>query len=279
MNEKLTRLWETKTKDDEWWSSFVTSPLAIAVNYFVVDIKWLTPNWITLISFVTAIVATLFIVVGGSANFVIAAALIHLSHVFDCMDGQMARYRKTTSLSGSFYDKVTDQIQVTLWFGAIGYAAYTQSHHVLPVFLAFAGVAFYSLRGYVKYVTLYTEMSRDSGYLEKLSIKNTNTEKEDIAGLGFGVMANLRWFLNEQRKILSFNEGVLIFMLSLALVLDALTPMLWVFAISQLFYGLFRGWLNGWQIEHNQQFVLKNKLNADGVAGLIKERFLYKYEK
>jgi len=62
MNEKLTRLWETKTKNDEWWSSFVTSPLAIAVNYFVVDIKWLTPNWITLISFVTAIVATLFIV-------------------------------------------------------------------------------------------------------------------------------------------------------------------------------------------------------------------------
>ena len=30
MNEKLLRLWDTKTKDDEWWSSFVTAPLAIA---------------------------------------------------------------------------------------------------------------------------------------------------------------------------------------------------------------------------------------------------------
>jgi len=57
MNEKLTRLWASKNKDDEWWSSFVTSPLAIAVNYIAVDIKWLTPNRITLISFITAVLS------------------------------------------------------------------------------------------------------------------------------------------------------------------------------------------------------------------------------
>lgn len=252
MNEKLTRLWATKTKNDEWWSSFVTAPLAIAINYFVVDIKWLTPNLITLASFITAIVASAFILAGGTGNFIIAAALIHLSYVFDCMDGQMARYRKTSSLSGGFYDKLTDQIQVTLWFGAIGYAAYSQSHNVLPVWLAFTGVAFYSLRGYVKYVAIYTQMSRDGKYLEKLAKEKSDADKEDIAGLGFGVGANLRWFLSEQRKIILFNEGVFIFMLSLALVLDALTPMLWVFAISQLFYGLARGWQCGWQIQHKQ---------------------------
>ena len=143
MNVKLTQLWATKTKDDEWWSSFVTSPLAIAINYFVVDFKWLTPNKITLISFLTAIVSVLFIIAGGTQNFVIAAVLIHLSHVFDCMDGQMARYRNTTSPSGSFFDKLTDQIQVTIWFGSVGYAAYTQSQNVVPVFLALIGVAFY----------------------------------------------------------------------------------------------------------------------------------------
>jgi hypothetical protein len=85
------RLWATKNKDDEWWSSFVTSPLAIAANYLVVDIKWLTPNLITLFSFVVPIVSVLFIIGGGTMNFIIAAILIHLSHVLDCMDGQMAR--------------------------------------------------------------------------------------------------------------------------------------------------------------------------------------------
>ncbi|MGY8690086.1 MAG: CDP-alcohol phosphatidyltransferase family protein, partial [Verrucomicrobiales bacterium] len=54
MNEKLERLWATKNKNDEWWSSFVTSPLAIVANFVVVDFKWLTPNRITLISFMAA---------------------------------------------------------------------------------------------------------------------------------------------------------------------------------------------------------------------------------
>lgn len=254
MNLKLTRLWATKTKDDEWWSSFITSPLAIVVNYFVVDFKWLTPNRITLISFITAIISVFFIIAGGTQNFIIAAGLIHLSHVFDCMDGQMARYRKTTSNSGSFYDKVTDQIQVTLWFGAISYAAYNQSHEVLPVFLAFIGVAFYSLRGYVKYVTIYTHISMDSGYLEKLSTQKLTTKTEDHAGLGFGFMANVKWLMTEQRKILSFDEGVFIFMLSLALVLEMFMPVLWVFAISQLYWGLTRSWQRGIQIENHQKF-------------------------
>jgi phosphatidylglycerophosphate synthase len=256
MNEKLTCLWATKTKDDEWWSSFVTSPLAIALNYFVVDIKWLTPNKITLISFLTAIVSALFIILGGAQNFIIAAVLIHLSHVFDCMDGQMARYRNTTSQLGGYYDRLTDQIQVTLWFGAIGYAAYNQSHNVLPIFLALIGVAFYSLRGYLKYVIIYTKMSQDSQYLEVLSKKESMTKKEDTAGLKFGFSANLKWFIAEQRKILAFNEGVFIFMLSLSLVLDVLTPMLWVFAVSQLYLGLMRGWQRSAQIKSNVVIIV-----------------------
>ena len=154
MNKKLNRLWATKNKNDEWWSSFITAPLAIAVNYIVVDFKWLSPNLITLFSFIVAIIATGFIIIGGTTNFIVAAVLIHISHILDCMDGQMARYRGISSQAGSYFDKLTDQIQVIIWFGAVGYAAYHQSQDILPVFLAFAGVAFYSLRGYTKYVTI-----------------------------------------------------------------------------------------------------------------------------
>lgn len=249
MNEKLTRLWATKNKNDEWWSSFVTSPLAIAANYFAVDIKWLTPNVITLLSFIVAVISVVFILIGGTLNFIIAALLIHLSHVLDCMDGQMARYRKTSSLSGCYFDKFTDHLQVIIWFGAIGYAAYAQSHSVLPVFLAFIGTTFYSLRGYVKYVAFYTEMTGDKTYLEQLSAEASQTQTEDNAGLGFTVRENLRWFLGEQRKIIAFDEGVFIFMLALGLLFNLLTPVLWVFALSQLIYGLLRGWDRGRQLD------------------------------
>jgi phosphatidylglycerophosphate synthase len=252
VNAKLTKLWATKNKNDEWWSSFVTSPLAIAANYFVADVKWVTPNLLTFFSFLAAIAACCFIVLGGMVNFLVAAGFIHLSHVLDCMDGQLARYRKTASPIGSFFDKLTDQIQVTLWFGSAGYAAYSQTQSLLPVFLAFTGVAFYSLRGYIKYVAIYAEMEKDSGYLEAKAKEELGMNRKEIAGLGFDVSANLRWFLGEQKKLVSFNEGVFIFMLSFALIFDKLLPMLWVFALSQVCHALYRGWSRGCNIGQSQ---------------------------
>ena len=242
MNAKLAQLWAVKTKDDEWWSSFVTSPLAIAINYFVVDIKWLTPNKVTLISFVIALAGAFFIVLGGNQNFVIAAILIHISHVFDCMDGQMARYRKTTSMLGGYYDKLTDEVQVSLWFGAVGYAAYSQTEQVLPLILAFIGVAAYSFRGYAKYVGCYTLIADNNNYLAELALKKSRATTSELAGLGFGLSVNLRWFIREQRKIVYVNEGVFIFMLSVALILNSLTVMLWIFAFSQVSLALSRAW-------------------------------------
>ncbi|MGK0188980.1 MAG: phosphatidylglycerophosphate synthase [Verrucomicrobiales bacterium] len=259
MSPRLQRLWDTKNKNDEWWSSFVTSPLAIGANYFVVDWKWLTPNRLTLLSFVVACAAVALIVTGGTIAFYLAAALIHCSHVLDCMDGQMARYRGASSRSGGFWDKITDQIQVILWFGAVGYAAYAQTGNVLPVFLALAGVAFYSLRGYIKYVIIYTEMGDDKDYLERTSqeVAEIGKLRETIAGPGKGVVANLRWFAGEQRKMFSFDEGVFIFMLSFALVFNVLTSMLWVFAVSQTFYGVARSFQRARQLNlHQVQQVL-----------------------
>ena len=259
MNQKLTRLLATKNKDDEWWSSFVTAPLAIVINYFVVDKKWVSPNLLTLFSFIVAIISALFIVAGGENNFIVAAILIHASHVFDCMDGQMARYRNITSRSGSFYDKVTDQMQVTIWFGSVGYAAYAQSQNALLILLTLIGIAFYSLRGYIRYVILFTELSSDNTYLLKLSKTLTQREGKTIDGstIDFNLFTFLTWFAKEQRKIQLFDEGVFIFMLSLGLIINQLPAIIWIFAISQVFIAIMRIWQQGFQLEHNLQSLIK----------------------
>lgn len=254
MVERLEKLWRTKNKNDEWWSSFVTSPLAIFINWIVVEWKWLTPNLITLFSLITALFAAFLILVGGPINFYIAAGLINVSHIFDCMDGQMAKYRGTSSRAGNYFDKVTDLVQLFFWFIAIAYAAFLQTHSVVPIFLAFTGVSFYSLRVYVKYVTIFIEVEHDNTYLEKSSQEAVllNEKKACTAGLRASWKKNLCWFLGEQRKFFLFNEAVFVFMLSFALITNTLIPMLWLFAISQLYYGIVRSWQRGQQIYHNQ---------------------------
>lgn len=254
MTGKLARLWATKTKDDEWWSSFVTAPLAIFVNYGAVGVPWITPNRITAASFLVAVVASVGILIGGTSWFIAAAVLIHVSHVLDCMDGQMARYRQVSSLVGSYYDRLTDQLQVTLWFGAAGYAAYAQSLSVVPVFLAMIGIAFYGLRSYVKYVAIQIQTARDPSYPAIMAGLSQTSPK---AGLGFGLRANALWFLKEQPKALAADEGVFIFMLSAALVLDQLTPMLWIFAISQVFWGLYWSVKQGMNITAERQLPIQ----------------------
>ncbi len=255
---RLERLWATKNPDDEWWSSFVTSPIAILVNWMVVDWRWLSPNLITLFSLVTAIGASALIVLGGATNFLFAASLIQLSHVLDCMDGQMAKYRGESSRFGDYFDKVTDQIQVFIWFAALAYAAYLQTESVTPVFLAFVGVSFYSLRVYVKYVTIFIQVRHDRDYLQKSSEEALAIRTRDglKAGIGAGWKTNLAWFLREQRKFFLFNEAVFVFLLSAALVTGHLVPMLWVFASSQVYFGIVRSWQRGRQIYLNQQAAL-----------------------
>jgi len=261
--DKFKRIWATKNPDDEWWSSFVTSPLAVVGNWFVVDIAWITPNLITLFSFMVALASAVFICLGSSEEslrtsfHVTAAVLIHVSHILDCMDGQMARYRGTLSRSGSFFDKATDHLQVFIWFGAIAYAGYIHAHQdVTPIFLAFIGVSFYALRGYVKYVTIHSEMERDQEYLTETSRTSAAFQKQfdEFGGLGKGLGNNLIWFLKEQRKLFNFDEGVFVFMLSLALIIPStLIPMLWVFAVSQGFWGIIRCCQRGQQLAHDQR--------------------------
>ena len=205
-------------------------------------------------SFLVAIAASIFVIAGGFSNFIIAAVLIHLSHVLDCMDGQLARYRQISSPLGSYYDRITDQVQVTMWFGAAGYAAYHQTDSVTPVFLALIGIAFYGLRGYIKYVGIEIETARDPDYANTIA---EETKVEIKAGLGFDFRANLTWFAREQPKLLHFSEGVFIFMLSASLLFDALAPMLWVFAFSQVFWGLLRAVQGGWRIQKTTQHPIQ----------------------
>jgi phosphatidylglycerophosphate synthase len=254
MNTKMRRLWATKTKDDEWWSSFVTAPLGLVINYVVIEWPWVTPNRITAASFALAILATICILWGGIAYFITAAFLIQLSHVLDCMDGQLARYRKISSAVGSYFDRLTDQVQVALWFGAVGIVAYIQSSSVMPVILSLIGITFYGLRGYSKYIAIEIETTRNVGYPEAMM---QLSKVDTVAGLGFGFRANLLWFVREQLKVFRFDEGVLIFMLSTSLLFNQLIPMLWIFATSQLCLGVYKCVQRGRDIHTNHQHLIQ----------------------
>jgi len=212
---KFQRLWKTKNKDDEWWAAFVTAPIGILLNVIVVDWSVINPNRLTALSFISALLGAAYILPFSYQNFVTAVILIQLSHVLDCMDGQMARYRGISSPAGSFYDKIVDFIKIFLFFAAVSFTAFEETHNITVVFLGFTATFFYTLRSYIKYVTLSIRAENDPEYFKN----RLNTEVELSAGPGFSLRKNLLWFLREQRKFFQFDEGVFVFLISAALLL------------------------------------------------------------
>jgi len=77
-----------------------------------------TPNQVTLFSFILILASSYFFSVGNYGAYLIAAALYYTSFVFDTVDGCLARETGKTSPMGGWYDKTADRLaNPVLFFG------------------------------------------------------------------------------------------------------------------------------------------------------------------
>lgn len=108
-----------KKKDINWWTEWVCRPPAAVFVYLLKGTR-ITPNQVTfLATFVALASAALFIVLPGWWGAVVAALVFEFSFVLDCVDGQLARLRKTASKIGHHLDFLMDEIKAFFIFGAV----------------------------------------------------------------------------------------------------------------------------------------------------------------
>lgn len=101
----------TKKVPDLFWNRFVCRPLA-AVLVDVVKGTRVTPNQITLASFVLGIAsAALVIALPGRTGLVVAVLVYQASYVLDCADGMLARWRRAASPAGHLLDFLMDELK------------------------------------------------------------------------------------------------------------------------------------------------------------------------
>ncbi|WP_281260247.1 CDP-alcohol phosphatidyltransferase family protein [Nonomuraea indica] len=85
----------------------------------------LTPNAVTGISVALAFLAAVWFSAGDRGAQIAGAALVYLSFVCDCLDGQLARYTRAFSPFGAWMDGMADRLKEYVVYAglAIGYAA------------------------------------------------------------------------------------------------------------------------------------------------------------
>jgi len=183
--------------------------MAFGVLLLVADWRLISPNRLTLASLATALVACFLITMGEAANLITAAAAIQISYVLDCMDGQLARYRKVTSRFGAFADKWSDYVKFPAILLALTIDAFHRDPSLTSVVLGLSSVL---LVGYLPYLKLLASSELRIGPWSVLS-------KPDF------VSRNLRFFL--------FEEAQWYLAVSVCLAVQSSFAALLVIAISQ----------------------------------------------
>ncbi len=207
--ERRRQLRETFQPREEWWSRVFATPVAYGILLVVADWRVITPNRLTLLSLATALFACILITTGEEVNFFIAAAVIQISYVLDCMDGQLSRYRDTSSIFGAFADKWSDFVKFPAILLALTIDAFHRDPSLAPLVLGFAAVF---LVCYLPYLKSLAEAELGIAPWSVLS-------KPDFAS------RNLRFFL--------FEEAQWYLAVSVCLVLQSAFAALLIIALSQ----------------------------------------------
>jgi phosphatidylglycerophosphate synthase len=101
----------TKKVPDLFWNRFVCRPVAAVLVDLVKDTR-VTPNQITLASFVVGMAsAALLIVLPGHVGLIAAVLVYQASYVLDCADGMLARWRGVASPAGHLLDFLMDELK------------------------------------------------------------------------------------------------------------------------------------------------------------------------
>ncbi len=117
----------TKKVPDLFWNRFVCRPLAAVVVDVVKETR-VTPNQITLASFVVGLLAAgLLVALPGHAGLLVAVVVYQFSYVLDCADGMLARWRGLASPAGHLLDFLMDELKAFLILGAAALRLHRES--------------------------------------------------------------------------------------------------------------------------------------------------------
>jgi len=91
---------------EHWAGRLYMRKISLRITRILSTVTAITPNGLTYLMMVTGILAGAALVIPGLAGAVLGAVLIQIYLLLDCVDGEVARWRRQTSLTGVYLDRV-----------------------------------------------------------------------------------------------------------------------------------------------------------------------------
>jgi len=129
------------------WDTYTTLPLSVPISEWLCKTR-LTPNQISVISLIIAILSAAAFYIGTPWWLVIGALLFQLSYILDCADGYKARKNKMSSKLGHWIDHTFDEIKKPILM--IGLYSGQAAHGPLPTWAWIGGFLYLFSRVLIK---------------------------------------------------------------------------------------------------------------------------------
>jgi phosphatidylglycerophosphate synthase len=133
IDEEATRLRLAVKEHDDFFATYFVSSYSPRVVRLVARLG-LTPNLVTWVSVGFAVAAAACLAVGTHPASAIGALLLYIGFLFDCVDGQLARYTLNFSHWGGWFDTMADRAkEYVVYAGLAAGAARDGLTHAWPL--------------------------------------------------------------------------------------------------------------------------------------------------
>jgi len=145
-----------------WMVRHLVRDAALPVTWLLLHTQ-ITANQVTLISLLAGIVGVSLLAFPSSGFFLAGAVLMQAWYLLDHVDGQIARYRKTASLTGRFFDFMTHHLMHGVVFFGLGVFCFQNGNrNIFPLvwgFVASLSVMMFNLSYDAKYKTFFERIA------------------------------------------------------------------------------------------------------------------------
>ena len=209
-------------KAKDWWTATFGDPVSWIILAAVADWRFITPNFLTFLTFLTKLIASTWIAFGDKEIAIYGAILLQLGVLFDHMDGNLARYRGISTLKGGFMDRILDGTSVLILFSALSWNVYQKGYSAYFLLMGPTAASFYLIICYIYWSYAFDEY-KILGQSKKVHPGAEKLEDKDIS--------TLKFILRGQTKIFKFNHIDYYFWISISIFIDRVTWIIWLLFI------------------------------------------------
>lgn len=129
MVESIKELWKICYSDPAIvrpWPNMYLSKVSIYLTWVLLHTK-ITPNQITFFYIFLLILSSVFLFTGNLGYISLGISLIFIANFLDIVDGEIARYRKITSLTGVYLEKIFHDLVFPFMFFPLAFGIFLQT--------------------------------------------------------------------------------------------------------------------------------------------------------